>query len=230
MSEKENNCSNSTSKCSSDRSNDLSLKEHWENSYEKTDHSKLGWYQESAAESLALIKSTGISKDEKIIDIGSGASVLIDDLLISDYTNIIATDISEKALESTKKRLAKSDLEKVSWIIDDLTKPSKLKDIKEISVWHDRAVFHFLTKEEDRNTYFDLLNKSVKTGKYVIIATFNLNGAKKCSGLDVKRYDEKGIAAFLGENFQLIDFFDFDYTMPSGNVRPYVYTLFRKNK
>ena len=90
------------------------------------------------------------------------------------------------------------------------------------------AVFHFLTKEEDRNTYFDLLNKSVKTGKYVIIATFNLNGAKKCSGLDVKRYDEKGIAAFLGENFQLIDFFDFDYTMPSGNVRPYVYTLFRK--
>lgn len=230
MSEKENNCSNSASKCSSDRSNDLSLKEHWENSYEKADHSKLGWYQESATESLALIKSTGISKDEKIIDIGSGASVLIDDLLISDYTNIVATDISEKALESTKKRLAKSDLEKVSWIVDDLTKPSKLKDIKEVSVWHDRAVFHFLTEEEDRNTYFDLLNKAVKPGKYVIIATFNLNGAEKCSGLNVKRYDEKGIATFLGENFQLIDFFDFDYTMPSGNVRPYVYTLFRKNK
>tara|TARA_R110002072_G_scaffold16048_1_gene63427 strand:+ start:12657 stop:13289 length:633 start_codon:yes stop_codon:yes gene_type:complete len=205
-----------------------SLKNHWESSYEN-EESKLGWYQKSAKESLDLISKSGVSKNDKIVDIGSGSSILIDELIHNGYTNIIATDISEKALENTKNRLSDNELKHVSWIIDDLTNPTKLKMLADIAVWHDRAVFHFLTEGEDQQTYFNLLNNAVKSGGHVIIATFNLNGAEKCSRLPVKRYDADGIAKFLGDNYQLIDFFDFDYTNPNGDNRPYVFTLFQKS-
>ncbi len=178
---------------------------------------------------MELIAKTGVSKNEKIIDIGSGSSVLIDDLIDDGYSNIIATDISQKAMNNTKNRLSETDLQKVTWIVDDLTQPAELQNFTDISIWHDRAVFHFLTEEKDRETYFKLLNGAVKEGGYVIIATFNLTGANKCSGLPVQRYDEKGIAEFLGDNYELVDFFDFDYIMPNGDNRPYVYTLFRRN-
>ena len=176
-----------------------------------------------------MINKTQINKSELIVDIGSGSSILIDNLLENNFTNIIATDISEIALQITKSRLAKSNLDNVKFIVDDLTKPQRLNEIQNISLWHDRAVFHFLTNESDRKTYFELLNKSVKEGKYVIIATFNLNGADKCSGLPIEKYDAKKIADFLGKSFSLVEYFDFDYVMPSGSIRPYVYTLFKKN-
>ncbi|HIP32962.1 MAG TPA: class I SAM-dependent methyltransferase [Crocinitomicaceae bacterium] len=229
MQEENNSCSiDSTSCCSINNDQiKINLQEHWEKSYEK-DEVQLGWYQDSAKESLELITKTGISKNKKIIDIGSGSSVLIDDLIDDGYSNIIAADISQKAMDNTKNRLSETDLQKVTWIVDDLTEPTELQNLTDISIWHDRAVFHFLTEEKDRETYFELLNGAVKKGGYVIIATFNLTGANKCSRLPVQRYDEKGIAEFLGAQFNLINFFDFDYTIPNGDVRPYVYTLFRK--
>ncbi|MBL1280128.1 MAG: methyltransferase domain-containing protein [Fluviicola sp.] len=227
MSEK-NSCSNELDNCNSAKeTTEINLQNHWEKSYEK-DTTQLGWYQESAKESMGLIAKATISKDEKIIDIGSGSSILIDDLLDVGYSNIIASDISASALQNTKNRLSEEELTRVSWMTDDLTEPTELKSLSNIAIWHDRAVFHFLTKEKDRQTYFNLLDNAVASGKYVIIATFNLTGAERCSGLPVQQYDEKGIAKFLGENYQLIEFFDFDYTMPNGGVRPYVYTLFRK--
>ena len=216
--------------CSSENEKEVSNKEHWENTYKKSNENELGWYQKSADQSLNLIKQTKVNKDELIADIGSGSSILIDNLLENDYSNIIATDISESALEITKNRIQKEDLNKVNFIVDDLLNSTKLIEIKNISIWHDRAVFHFLINEEDRKTYFDLLDNSVEKGKFVIIATFNLNGADKCSGLPVEKYDENKISEFLGEKYKLEEFFNYDYVMPSGAIRPYVYTLFRKVK
>ena len=219
-----------TSCCCNSNEEKPSLKNHWENSYTKTVDTKLGWYQNNAKQSLDLIQKTNIDKEEFIADIGSGASIFIDDLIENGYKNIIATDISETALNITKERLAKDNLTKVRFITDDLTNPTKLNTLKNIAVWHDRAVFHFLTDKKDQQTYFNLLNNAVSKGKYVIIATFNLQGAERCSGLPVERYNAEKLTDFLGDNFKLLETFNYDYTMPSGDNRPYVYTLFKKVK
>jgi len=170
---------------------ELDKRKHWEKVYSKSNEKELGWYQKNALPSLKLIEKTGIELNEKIVDIGSGASILIDELLSLNYQNIIATDISKTALDITKNRLDKKHITKVSWIIDDLTHPTELLKVKDVAIWHDRAVLHFLKSKKDRNTYLKLLNTCLKTGKYVIIALFNLESADKCSGLLVEKYDEK---------------------------------------
>lgn len=204
------------------------FKVHWEKAYTGTDGTKLGWYQDEAKPSMRLIAKTNAAKDTLIADIGSGSSILIDNLIESGYSNLLATDISQNALEITKSRIKSEDLSKIQWVVDDLTSPIALNKIDAVSVWHDRAVFHFLTKEEDQKTYLALLKSSVKRGGHVIIATFNLLGAERCSGLPVERYDEAKLGAFMGEGFDLLESFNYDYTMPSGAMRPYVYTLFQK--
>ncbi len=230
MKESEKNCSVEKKDCGCTAASPvkISLQEHWEKSYHKNSDNKLGWYQEYAQQSLDLIEKTGIGSHEKIIDIGSGASVFIDNLIAKGFENIIATDISQTALGITKKRLDNEALSKVQFVVDDLCLPTLLKEIKEVAVWHDRAVFHFLTDQADRQTYFELLDNAVTSGKFVILASFNLEGAERCSGLPVERYDEHKLAAFLGDNYQLITAFNFDYTMPSGANRPYIYSLFQK--
>lgn len=207
---------------------DTSIKKHWEKVYSNADETKLGWYQKAALPSLQLIKKTDINLNELIIDVGSGASILIDELLSLNYNNIIAADISETALEISKTRLAKTQTERTNWIIDDLTCPTALLEVQDVAVWHDRAVLHFLTAEKDRNTYFNLLNSAVKNGKYVIIAAFNFDSVDKCSGLPVEKYDKNKLQEFLGQNYDLLHHFNYDYTMPSGNIRHYIYTLFQK--
>jgi len=205
-------------------------KDHWEKVYSNSDEKKLGWYQKNANPSLELINQSNISKNELILDIGSGASVLIDQLLHLEYQNIIATDISETALNITKKRLDQKQATKIDWIVDDITNPDGLHKIKKVSLWHDRAVFHFLKTKKDRDTYLDLLKASVMLKKHVIIASFNFDSADTCSGLPIEKYDEKKLQDFLGENFKLVNHFNYDYTMPSGAIRPYIYTLFQKIK
>jgi len=205
-----------------------SLKNHWEKVYANSEETKLGWYQKNANPSLQLISQSDISKNELILDIGSGASILIDELVSLQYRNIIATDISEKALEITKNRLSKKQLEKINWIIDDLTNPTELVKIREVALWHDRAVLHFLTSEKGRNSYLNLLNTCLKRGKYVIIAAFNFDSVDKCSGLFVEKYDKEKLQVFLGQNYNLLDHFNYDYVMPSGAIRHYIYTLFQK--
>ena len=120
----------------------------------------------------------------------------------------------------------KSEL--VRWIVDDLTDPTELKSLEQIDLWHDRAVLHFFNEPEEQDTYFNLLRKLVKAEGYVIIAAFNLQGAPKCSGLPVFRYDAKMLQKKLGKEFRLLEAFDHTYTQPSGNTREYVYTLFQR--
>lgn len=205
----------------------IKVQEHWNKVYEKSDPEKLGWYEKHARPSIQLIEKCDLPKKARILNVGAGATTLIDDLLNSGYKNLIATDISARGLQVLKDRLAEKQIQ-VQWIIDDLTNPQKLKLIPAIDLWHDRAVLHFLLEEQEQKSYFDLVRKLVRSNGYVIIATFNLHGTEKCSGLKVHRYDAKMIADRMGPDFNLIQSFDYTYRMPTGNTRDYVYTLFQK--
>ena len=203
------------------------MKEHWNEIYEALDPDELTWYEEIPAPSMKLLSKCNIHKDEPILDVGAGASTFIDNLIEQGFENIIATDISNIALNKLKERLGKEKAAKVRWVADDITQPAHIQNLRDIAVWHDRAVLHFLLEEHQQHTYLSTLKKVIKKGGYVIIAAFSLKGAKKCSGLDVKNYDHNMLAKFLGEDFTLLEYFDYTYYMPSGEPRPYIYALFQ---
>jgi len=204
------------------------MKQHWNNVYSSKDVNQLGWYEEMPAPSLELLSKCNANKDMTILDVGTGVSTFIDSLIEAGFTNIIATDISEIALSKLKERLGKEKATLVKWIVDDITEPVHMQNLREADIWHDRAVLHFLVKDDERNAYLSTLKRVVKQGGYVIIAAFSLKGARKCSGLDIRNYDENLLAEFLGEEFKLVEHFDYMYHMPSGEARPYIYTLFQR--
>lgn len=207
----------------------LNLKSHWNSAYESKNTDKLGWYESYPKQSLQLIEQCNLDKNASLLNVGVGATTLIDELLKLDYKNIIASDISATSLEKLKNRLG-LDQEKVQWIVDDLIQSEKLINLPHVDLWHDRAVLHFFTTKKDQDAYFNLLFKLVKIGGYVIIATFNLEGALKCCGLPVYRYDKNMLEKKMGKGFKLIDDFDFTFNNPSGDTREYVYTLFMRIK
>lgn len=199
---------------------------HWNKAYEKNPTEKLGWYEEKSEQTLNLISKTNLPKDATILNVGNGSSTLIDDLISQDYTNIIASDISSKALASARERLG-SNAEKVQFIEDDLTKSTKLNSLS-VDLWNDRAVLHFFLTKAEINAYFNLLKKVLKPNGYVIIATFAIEGAEKCCGLPLQRYNAEMIQERLGVGFKLVEAFDYTFVNPYGGERPYVYTLFQK--
>jgi ubiquinone/menaquinone biosynthesis C-methylase UbiE len=205
-----------------------SMKEHWDRVYISREVCKLGWYEETPTPSLMMISKADIKKDESILDVGAGATTLIDNLIELGYRNIVAVDISAVALDNLKKRLGERKALLIKWIVDDITRPVHIIKLQDVTLWHDRAVLHFLLEEDQRQMYLNTLKKTVKRGGNVIIAAFSLKGAKKCSGLDVKNYDQEMLAGFLGKDFDLIEYFDYVYKMPSGDLRPYIYTLFKR--
>jgi cyclopropane fatty-acyl-phospholipid synthase-like methyltransferase len=205
----------------------ISMKEHWNEIYEALDTDELTWYEEIPAPSINLLSKCNIHKNEPILDVGAGASTFIDYLIDQGFENIIATDISNMALNKLKERLGKEKASIVRWIADDITQPTQIQNLRDIAVWHDRAVLHFLLEEHQQHMYLSTLKKVIRKGGYVIIAAFSLMGAKKCSGLDVKNYDQNMLAKFLGEDFTLLEYFDYTYYMPSGEPRLYTYTLFQ---
>lgn len=204
------------------------LKDHWNKKYTDTPITQLGWYETKSMPSIQLIENCRVPKNSPIVDIGSGASTLISNLLELGYQNLWAVDISEVALEKSKNLLGKEQAAQMHWLIDDVTNPAAMLQLPKIAVWHDRAVFHFLTNEKDRHMYHSLVQKTVISGGFVIMATFALNGAAMCSGLPVQRYNVDGLRDFLGENFKLVESLDHTYQMPSGDLRPYVYARFQK--
>ena len=180
------------------------IKEHWDKVYSSNDTKKLGWYEEIPGPSIKLLTKCNLDKDAAIFDVGAGATTLIDYLI------------------GKKKSLS------VNWIVDDLTRPKDINQLKDFALWHDRAVLHFLVEESWQQTYFSTLKRIVQKGGYVIIAAFSIGGAKKCNGLDVVNYDRNMLSEKLGNEFELIEAFDYIYHMPSGNTRPFIYTLFQK--
>ena len=205
------------------------LKEHWNTVYASKPITQLGWYEPMPAPSLHLIKRCAIDPRDPILDIGSGATTLLKALLEEGYQRLYALDISEVALEKAKEALGSEKASAIQWVVDDITSPSNLLGLPEIALWHDRAVLHFFTSDPIRQSYLSTLLKVLRPGGYAILAAFAIGGASKCSGLDVKNYDRASLAEFLGSGFTLIGSMDYTYQMPSGDLRPYIYTLFRRN-
>ena len=206
----------------------IDYKNHWDKVYSKIDLDKLGWYEETPQPSLDLINSCNLNKDAAILDVGSGATTLIKNLIHDSYSNILALDISPVALDRSKQLLTPEEAVKVKWIVDDVTNPYNINQIGSIGLWHDRTVLHFLIEENQQKAYLETLKKVVRKDGFVVIAVFSLEGAKKCSGLDVKNYDHLLIEEYLGKDFKLLNHFPYLYKMPSGDIRPYVYTLFQR--
>ena len=205
----------------------MNYEEHWNKAYERVSVDQLGWYEKDVSPTMQLIKKAGIGPSSRLLSVGAGSTTLIDTLLEHGYDNLLATDISAVALQSLQARIGKLS-NKVEWIVDDLTNASLLNNITPVDLWIDRAVLHFFTEEEDQKTYFRLLKNIVHKYGYVILAEFNLASADKCSGLPVNRYSREMLQEKLGDDFNLITSFDYDYTMPSGDSRTYVYTLFQR--
>ena len=173
---------------------------HWENVYTTKAEGEVSWYQQSPAPSLELIVQTGPVSKSAIIDIGGGASRLVDHLVEQGFEDVTVLDLSGAALEAARARLgARAD--RVHWLVADATtwEPAKPYDI-----WHDRAAFHFLTDEKDRAAYIERLRRGLKIGGHAIMATFALDGPEKCSGLPVARYDGASLGKTLGAGFKLL--------------------------
>ncbi len=199
-------------------------KSHWEKVYAAKPATSVSWYQEHAECSLSLLNDTGISKSAAIIDVGGGASTLVDDLLAKGYTDVTVLDLSSSALSAAKKRLG-TLASKVKWLEADVTKADL--PIHRYDVWHDRAVFHFLTEPQQREAYVEKVFHSVKPGGHVIVATFAEDGPTQCSGLPVKRYSADELHNQFGEAFTLVKHVREDHRTPAGGVQHFVYCYCR---
>ena len=200
-------------------------KSHWETIYETKTTDSVSWYAEHLESSLRLILDTGIRKEEAIIDIGGGSSTLVDDLLALGFKDISVLDISDKALSNSRARLG-DRASKINWIEADITSVNLPED--NYVVWHDRAVFHFLTDAEDRHRYIELAKRSIKVGGHVIVASFALDGPEKCSGLNVVRYSPETMHDEFGGSFELVDHHDELHHTPFGTTQKFVYCYCRR--
>ena len=197
---------------------------HWQNVYTKKSENEVSWFQENPAPSVELIAQVGATSTSAIIDIGGGASRLVDNLVELDFENITVLDLSEAALEAAKDRLG-GRATRVQWIVADATvwEPREAYDI-----WHDRAAFHFLTEERDRAAYIARLEGALKVGGHAIIATFALDGPERCSGLAVVRYDPASLGQTLGRTFQLVDTRQHAHATPWGSNQSFQFSVFRR--
>ncbi len=197
---------------------------HWENVYQTKSEREVSWFQETPAISLGLIRATGVATTASVIDIGGGASRLVDALLDAGFENVIVLDISEKALATARARLG-ARAAKVKWIAADVTtwQPSQTYD-----VWHDRAALHFLIDPKDRVAYAERLWQAVASGGHVIVGTFALDGPERCSGLPVVRYDAASLGAVLGPSFGLIESRSDAHETPAGIIQRFQFSRFRR--
>ncbi len=198
-------------------------KEHWEQVYQTKQATAVSWFQEHATRSLELIRSIGAPLSADMIDVGGGASTLVDDLLGNGYKNLTVLDLSASALEVARKRLGASG-EGVSWMTGNICHvdlPNQKFDI-----WHDRAVFHFLTDPSDRAAYVGQVLKSVKPGAHLIVATFAPDGPEQCSGLPVAKYSPEKLHQEFGASFDLLEHMSEVHTTPWGSEQKFVYCHF----
>lgn len=185
----------------------------------------MSWFTPHLSLSIELIKKSGIRKNDLIIDVGGGASTLAGDLLSGGFESISVLDISAESLEIAKKRLGKDSL-KINWIVGDITEAELPK--KQFSLWHDRAVFHFLTETNARQRYKQILKRSLKSNGFVIIAAFSLTGPAKCSGLNVVRYSSNTLAEELGADFKLVESVSEAHKTPNETIQNFTFCLFQK--
>jgi ubiquinone/menaquinone biosynthesis C-methylase UbiE len=204
----------------------MNRKQHWEQVYATKASDSVSWFQEHAEQSLQLVHNTGLGKDAAIIDVGGGASRLVDDLMAEGYIDLTVLDLSSAALAVAKQRLGKH-ADTVHWTEGDITRAKF--PIHRFDIWHDRAVFHFLTDPADRHAYVERVMRAVHPGGHVIIATFAEDGPEKCSGLPVMRYQPETLHAEFGEAFHLVKHNKEAHHTPFGTEQQFVYCYCRKS-
>ena len=197
-------------------------KKHWENIYQKKEIDGVSWYQKVPVESLQLIKKYSISNSDKIIDIGCGKSFLADNLLELNYTDISLVDISSNALKEVKDRLQNKSLNFIETDILNFNSNDKY------DIWHDRAVFHFITDSEGIKKYISLCNEYINKEGILIIGTFAEDGPLKCSGLEIKRYSVDQISGLFKETFELVESFKMLHKTPFDTEQSFSFCVLRK--
>ncbi|HUX92000.1 MAG TPA: class I SAM-dependent methyltransferase [Gallionellaceae bacterium] len=203
----------------------MSDKKHWDAIYKARQPGQVSWFQAHAVLSLQFIRDSAVAMDANILDVGAGASVLVDDLLNAGYRKLSVLDISAVALHAAQQRLG-PEASRVKWIEADVTQ-LELPEAS-VDVWHDRAVFHFLTDPLDRQRYVQAVLRTVKPGGHVIIATFAEDGPLKCSGLDIVRYRPDTLHQEFGNAFEFVKSAKELHCTPSGADQSFVYCYFRR--
>jgi len=199
---------------------DVDTKAHWDRIYTSKPPNQVSWYRPHLEASLAWIERAARNCSAAIIDVGGGASTLVDDLLARGFKNVTVLDVSEVAIEGTKSRLGEA-ADRVHWLTADITQVELRPAAYE--VWHDRAVFHFLTLPQQRTAYVDQVARSVKSGGHVIVSTFGPEGPTKCSGLDVARYDAESLHEEFGPRFRLVEHSKEFHQTPFGTMQQFLY-------
>lgn len=202
----------------------MDMKTHWEKVYKEKAPESVSWYRPHLETSLGLIERATKEHSSAIIDVGGGESTLIDDLLLRGYKNLTVLDISPTAIDVNKKRLGTA-AEQVHWLVADISEidlPPASYDL-----WHDRAVFHFLTAPERRIAYVRQVARSVKPGGHVIVSTFGSQGPMKCSGLEVMRYEADTLHGEFGPRFRLVESSKEVHRTPFGTTQQFLYCYCR---
>jgi SAM-dependent methyltransferase len=197
-------------------------KKHWETVYETKSPNQVSWTQKIPKTSLEFISSIPFDKNTSIIDIGGGDSKLVDFLLEKGFEDITVLDISEKSLEKAKKRLG-NKADKVNWIVSDIL---EFKPERTYSIWHDRAVFHFITEDKDIANYIEKVTTAAE--KLLVIGTFSEDGPLKCSGLEIKQYNENSLTALFQNNFIKRDCKYENHVTPFNTEQNFVFCCFKK--
>ena len=202
----------------------MTTKGHWENVYQTKAVDEVSWYRPHLELSLKLIEHASQDTGSAVIDVGGGEATLVDDLVVRGYSDVTVLDISQAAIDVAKGRLGPPGAS-VHWIAGDIT-AAELEAAR-YDVWHDRAVFHFLTSPEDRAAYVRQVAHSVRLGGHVIVATFGLDGPEKCSGLDVVRYNADDLHGEFGPKFRLLDSVTEVHETPWGTPQQFMYCFCR---
>ena len=193
---------------------------HWEQVYATRPSDEVSWYQPRPERSLQLIRDAGVTVETPIIDVGGGASTLVDHLLDEGYRDITVLDIAASAFGHSRARLGPR-VDDVEWIIGDVT---RFKAQRSYGLWHDRAVLHFLTAADDRDRYVQVLEQALAPRAHLVLSTFGPQGPLKCSGLDVRRYDVEMVTELLGDLFELRSDTLETHSTPSGSTQQFLYT------
>jgi 2-polyprenyl-3-methyl-5-hydroxy-6-metoxy-1,4-benzoquinol methylase len=202
----------------------VDVKTHWENVYSTRAPESVSWYRAHLEASLALTARAGVAASASIIDIGGGESTFVDDLLVRGYKNVTVLDVSRTAIEVTKKRLG-SAAEQVRWLEGDILKIEL--EPRAYDLWHDRAVFHFLTTPAQRIAYVRQVANAVRSGGHVIVCTFGPEGPTKCAGLEVMRYDSESLHDEFGGRFRLVESSKELHKTPFGTTQQFLHSYCR---
>lgn len=203
---------------------DMTRQQHWQKVYASKTDQEVSWYQEVPATSLKLIEELKLPKDADIIDVGGGNSNLTRELLKRGYRHLQVLDISEKAIERAKEKTGPSSLQ-IKWTVSDVLDfhPEGTFDL-----WHDRATFHFLTSQDQIQQYVKLVEKAVKPGGYLILASFSDKGPQKCSGLEITQYTSGKLEELFGKSFELKQSFEETHHTPFDTQQEFIYAVFQK--